>query len=167
MCFITFIGQLLPSLPSPTKSGTLILRSSIPFPTRRYTCCSYQWGRSFIRHPETRSYQCGRGTSLTFVMHHCQRRRDSSRNGLRQRDYHSSLLCSFSAQAIPIPPRFHAFSHLQHVFQYYIISPVRVLCHRHSAHIQIGSISAIPQRRRIANALNLNKPTRTKHQSRW
>lgn len=52
MCSVTFFGQLLPSLPSPTESGALIFRSSIPCPTRRYTHCSYQWGRPLVRHRE-------------------------------------------------------------------------------------------------------------------
>lgn len=69
---VTFFGQLLFSLPSPTESGALVLRSSIPCPTRRYTHCSHQWGRSLIRHPKARSHQCDRSTSLTSVMHHCE-----------------------------------------------------------------------------------------------
>lgn len=72
MCSVTFLEQLLPSLPSSTESGALILRSSVPCPTRGYTHCSYQWGRSLVRYPKARSNQCGGSTSLTSVMHHCE-----------------------------------------------------------------------------------------------
>ena len=166
MCSGTFFGQLLPSLPVATESGALIFRSSVPRPTRRYTYLSYQWGRSLVRYHKTRSYQCGRSTSLTSVMHHFERRRHPSRNSFRQRNYHSSLLHSFRTQALPIPPRLHALSHLQHVVQHYLFPSVCVLRHRHGAHLQTGSASPTPQRRRIVDALYFTKPTRAKHQSR-
>ena len=72
MCSVTFLGQLLSSIPSPTESGAHILRSSVSCPTRRYTHCSHQWGRPVVRHLKARGNQCGRSTSLSSVIHHSE-----------------------------------------------------------------------------------------------